>query len=399
MPFPSSRAAFLLSAFACGSVLANGQQHPIRTGVEVVVIDALVVDRDGNPVTTLTPADFTVTIDGKSRNIAQALLVQYSTAGARMPSASSAGEPRLAERRRFIIGVDEQSFAPGAAKAAMEAARRFVDRLSPDDLVGVYRYPGGKAASEITTDHAAVRKALDSIVGMLDPPASVYNLSKSEITDISSGDTDALTRIVERECPTGSGAVACRRDIRAEAVTLASYMEMQVAASLTGLRGLIRGLAEVGGRKTLVLVSGGLFTSDRSGGRVNMGSEIRELGREAAQANVTLYALHMDSSFIDAFSTRRGITPTLFRDGNALAAGLEMAAGAAGGAVFRVQTGNGDAAFTRVLRENSAQYLLSVEVLPSDRDGDAHAIRVRVNKRGTTVRSRATVVVPRATLP
>jgi hypothetical protein len=74
-----------------------------------------------------------------------------------------------------------------------------------------------------------------------------------------------------------------------------------------------------------------------------------------------------------------------------------MAAGAAGGAVFRVQAGNGDSAFERVLRENSAHYLLSVEVIPADRDGAAHAIRVRVNKRGTTVRSRATVIVPRAT--
>jgi hypothetical protein len=73
-----------------------------------------------------------------------------------------------------------------------------------------------------------------------------------------------------------------------------------------------------------------------------------------------------------------------------------MAAGAAGGAVFRVQAGNGDSAFERVLRENSAHYLLSVEVIPADRDGAAHAIRVRVNKRGTTVRSRATVIVPRA---
>ncbi len=369
----------LLSAWTCGIVLASGQQQPIRTGVEVVVIDAQVVDRDGNPVTALTPADFDVTIDGKRRNVADAVLVQYLIARELIPGTSGCGEPRAGERRRFILAVDEQSFAPGAAKAAMEAARRFVDRLSPDDLVGLYTYPGGGTSGELTTDYAAVRKGLDRIVGMLEPPPTVYNLSKSEITDISSGDADALTRVAARECATGGSS--CRRGIHADAVALAGYMEMQLAANLTGLRGLIHGLAEIEGRKTLVLVSGGLFASDRSGGRVNMGSEIRELGREAAQANVTVYALHMDSSFIDAFATKRGITPTLFRDANSLAAGLEMAAGAAGGAVFRVQAGNGDSAFERVLRENSAHYLLSVEVMPGDRDGAAHAIRVRVNKR------------------
>jgi VWFA-related protein len=287
------RTAFLIAAWTCGSILASGQQ-PIRTGVEVVVIDAQVVDREGNPVAALTPTDFDVTIDGKRRNVANAALVQYSTARVLTPGTSSTGEPRAGERRRFILAVDEQSFAPGAAKAAMEAARRFVDQLAPDDLVGLYTYPGGGTSGELTTDHA-VRKGLDRIVGMLDPPPSVYNLSKSEITDISSGDAEALMRVAARECSTGGSS--CRRGIHADAVALAGYMEMQLAASLAGLRGLIGGLAEIEGRKTLVLVSGGLFASDRSGGRVNMGSEIRELGREAAQANLTLYALHLGHQF------------------------------------------------------------------------------------------------------
>jgi hypothetical protein len=107
----------------------------------------------------------------------------------------------------------------------------------------------------------------------------------------------------------------------------------------------------------------------------------------------------LDSSFIDAFATKRGITPALFRDGNALAAGLENIAGAAGGAVFRVQAGSGNAAFDRVLRENSAYYLLSVEVEPGDRDGRAHAIQVKASQRGATVRSRAAVLVPRTHAP
>ena len=297
------------------------------------------------------------------------------------------------DRRQFMLAVDEHSFAPGAAMAAVRAAGRLIERLAPTDLVGLYAFPSGARSAEFTTNHASVRKSLDRVVGRLTPPTTGYSLSQSEITDISSGDTEALSRVAAREC--AGGGNSCRRGIYSDAVSFAGYQEMQLAASLTGLRGLIRGLAEVSGRKTLVLVSGGLFASDRSGGRVNMGSEIRELGREAAQANITLYALHMDSSFIDAFATKRGITPTLFRDSNALAAGLENIAGAAGGAVFRIQAGSGDSAFDRVLRENSAYYLLSVEVEPGDRDGRAHAIKVQVSQRGATVRSRSVVVVPK----
>ena len=121
------------------------------------------------------------------------------------------------------------------------------------------------------------------------------------------------------------------------------------------------------------------------------------MGREAARANTTLYALHMDTNFIDSFTQRGGPPSTLFRDTAALAAGLEQVAGAAGGAVIRIQGGTGDYAFDRVLRENSAYYLLGVELAPADRDGEPHGIKVRVRPRGATVRSRTTVIVPKGT--
>jgi hypothetical protein len=103
----------------------------------------------------------------------------------------------------------------------------------------------------------------------------------------------------------------------------------------------------------------------------------------------------MDTSFLDAFSERRGPSPTLLRDSGSLAAGLEMVAGAAGGALIRVQAGTGDSAFQRVLRENAAYYVLGVEPAPEDRDGEAHAIRVRVKPHDLMVRSRTQVIIPR----
>ena len=171
----------------------------------------------------------------------------------------------------------------------MEAARRIVDRLLPDDLVGLYTYPGGGTSGELTTGHAAVRKGLDRIMGMLEPPPTVYNLRKSEITDISSGDADALTRVAARHHPYPFFAMATH-------------------------------------------------------------------------------------------------SPPAWRWPPVLRAERSSACR--------------PATVTRPSREffaRTAHYLLSVEVMPGDRDGAAHAVRVRVNKRGLTVRSRATVVVPRAT--
>ena len=384
--------ATLLVGLCSVAHIGAEQDTRLRVDVELVLVDTLVVDRQGAPIVGLQSTDFDVSVGGRRRKVVSAGWVNHKHDGERGQTGGGAPMVEMSERRRFMLAVDEHSFAPGAAKAAMQAAGRFIERLSPTDLVGLYTFPSGAGSAEFTTDHAGVRKSLDRVVGMLELPPTTFNLSRSEITDISSGDTEALNRVAAREC--GPGRITCRRDLYAEAVSLAGYMEIQLASSLSGLRGLIRGLGDVDGRKSLVLVSGGLFTSDRSGGRVNMGSEIRELGREAAQANSNLYVLHMDSSFMDAFATRRGITPTLFRDSNALAAGLEMVAGAAGGAVYRVQAGNGDFAFDRVLRETSAHYVVGVEVDASDRDGKPHPITVRVRQRGATVRHRAFVIIP-----
>lgn len=387
-----------LAILSASGAAQEPQQPPvIRSGVELVLVDVQVVDRRGTPITTLRPEDFEVTLDRRRRRVVSAELVRHSSAeisepGSGPPAAPADGDGP-ARGRRFVLAIDEHSFRAASARAAMHAAGRFIDQLQPDDLVGLYTYPTGAAHSPLTDDHAAVRRALAGVTGLLDLPMARFNLSRSEVVDISSGDMDVLNRVAQRVC--GPRSPTCRQQVRDEAVSMAGYFEMQVAQSLGGLRNLFDGLAKLEGRKTLVIVSGGLFTSDRATGRVNMASEIRQAGREAAASNTNIYVLHMDSSFIDAFSERRGPSPTLLRDSGGLAAGLEHIADTAGGALIRVQAGTGDTAFQRVLRENSAYYLLGVAPEPEDRDGEAHEIRVRVRLRGATVRSRAQVIVPR----
>jgi hypothetical protein len=138
------------------------------------------------------------------------------------------------------------------------------------------------------------------------------------------------------------------------------------------------------------------MASDRVGARPDVGGLISELGRQAARVNAILYVLHLDNSFIDAFSAKGGgARPSVMRESGVLGAGLDRMAGTAGGALIRVEAGTGDYAFDRVLRETSAHYLLGVEALPVDRDGELHTINVRVNRRNTDVRHRRFVVIPR----
>lgn len=391
--------AFVMTLTVHGAAMAGQQpRRPvIRSGVELLVVDVQVVDRQGLPILTLGPDDFEVTIDRKPRRVASAQLVRHTTADvapAAKPSAPRDMVPVTAmDGRRFILAIDEHSFRPASVPAAMHAATRFIDQLQPNDLVGLYTYPTGAVHSDLTNDHAAVRTLLGRVTGLLDVPAGRYSISKSEAIDIASGVRETLARVVRREC--GRAEPLCSQSIQQDSISFAAYFEMQVSQSLAGLRHLFSGLKKLEGRKTLVIVSGGLFTSDSATGRAKMAGDIRAVGLEAAASNTNLYVLHMDSSFLDAFSERRGPSQTLFRDSGQMAAGLEVLADAGGGALIRVEAGTGDGAFGRVLRENSAYYLLGVEPDPADRDGGAHTVQVRVRGRGLTVRSRKQVVVPK----
>jgi VWFA-related protein len=350
-------------------------------------VDVQVVDRQGQPIATLGTDQFDVSIDGRPRRVVSADLVQYSA------GAFKGKTPR--PPRIFVLAVDETSFRSYSARAARQAAAGFIDRLEPDDVVGIYPYPVSTQDLNLSHDHAAVKKSLDRVVGRLEPPHTQFSLSLPEMIDITANDSGVLAKVRQRECaPSNQG---CPEQLQLEATALARFAETQVTGSLNGLRTLLRALASLQGRKTMVVISGGLPASERAGSRPDIRHETEICGQFATVANANLYVLHMDTSFLDAFSSSapRLNAEALFRDSSALAAGLELVSGAAGGALFRVQASTADSAFARLARETSAYYALGVEPADADRDGKLHAIHVNVKERGATVRSRATVIIPR----
>lgn len=387
--------------FVLPILLFLAQQPPqlprptFETGVDVVLVDVHVVDKQGGPILDLKPEEFEVQISGKRRRITTLQLVNYGRPldGSPAPRVFTDPVDVPRPRRMYVLAVDEHSLHIGNAQAAVEAAERFIDELQPDDLVGLHAYPTGRAQHDLTSDHASVRRELRNITGLFDEPSSRFNLSPSEVIDIANGSRDVSTAVLKRQC--GSSMPGCSiRDIETEATSLAGFMEMKVSQSVGGLRALVRGLAAVPGRKILVLVSGGLVNTDRSGGRANASAEMSSLGHEAARSNVSVFALHLDWSFITAQASRGGMRTSYFRDSNMAATGLERIAGSAGGTVMRVYGTAPEAAFDRVMRETSAHYLLGVEASDADKPGHVQTIRVTVKRRGAQVRSRTQLVVP-----
>ncbi|HEX6976586.1 MAG TPA: VWA domain-containing protein [Vicinamibacterales bacterium] len=381
------------------ALLAQAQTPPkITSGVEILAVDVQVVDKQGFPFPRLGPGDFEVSIDGRRRRVLSADIIKHvGPQNTRTPSIPEEEEP-AADRpaptgRLFVVAVDEHSFPSGAAKAAMEAVRRFVENLRPDDLVGLYAYPTSGVQVDLTSHHASILPGLDRITGLYEAPRGEFHMSLTEISDISSGDGSTLAQVVTRECRTQD--TSCSRRVRGEAQSFATFYEAQVAQSLNGLYQLFQALARIPQKKTVVLVSGGLIANDRPGGRPNLNAETTNVGRAAALANINLFVLHMDSSFLDAYSSGTRVSSSLMSDTAMTARGLEMIAGAGGGSVVRVEAGTADAALERLTRETSVYYLLGLEVTDAERDGRVHSIQVRVKQRGAIVRNRTGVVIPR----
>jgi VWFA-related protein len=393
----SLAAAFAL-ALGVPIIAQQGQVPVFKSGVDLIQVDVQVVDHDGRPTLSLGADQFNVQIDGKRRQVTSASLVRYSLSNPggvqRYFADSHATAEHPPQGRLFILAIDQLSFSLPDSRIAGQVARAFIDRLQPDDLVGLYIYPGSSHLN-FTHERASVRQALGKVAGLQNRMVSEFHLSLSEIIDITAADALTLGKVVARECRPNDPL--CIQRVQGEAFQLGAMAEAQNAFDLDGLGGLLGSLRYVPGRKTMVLLSGGMLASDRGNGRPDQRARTQLLGREAAEADTNLYIVHLDNSFLNAYAADAPTVDltTQFRDSSVMRQGLENMADAAGGAVFRVEAGTPDSVFDRVMLETSAYYLLGVDVADADRDGKPHFITVHVNQRGATVRNRPMVVIPK----
>jgi len=400
------------------------QTPTFRAAVDYIAVDVQVIDRDGRPVDQLGPEKFDVSIGGKRRRVVSAAFVRNAPTDGVAPqatprpggaarSAAAATEPT---GRTFMVAIDESSLDIAESRGAAGAVAAFIKQLEPNDLVGVYSYPLGPRFRP-TRNHAELISRLTGVVGSRRSVGGEYHLTPLEVVDITaqmskSGAvesqtgfalasvdlTDTLARVQQREC---TGDPRCLVSVQQEALSMAFEYEAQANRSLHGLRGLVSGLADLPGRKTVVVLSGGIVASDRLGGRPDVGELPKLLGQEAARANIAIYALHLDSSFLQMISARSAKSDFIVnsddRNSEILRKLMVDFSAASGGAFIPVLLGSGDEVLRRVLRETSAHYLLAVQADEADRDGKIRELRVKVKEKDIVVRSRMWVVVPKRT--
>jgi len=351
-----------LSLVAAAAV--HAQQPQFKSSIERILVDVQVIDAQGRPLENLVAGDFEIRFNRQPRTIATVQFVRSAAldtpAGGQVASrgftTADVNGGFGAGGRDFIIAVDESSFRASEAPAAIRAAQGFVEHLAPEDRVGLFTYPAYPNLFPLTPDHRQVWRQLGRVMGTLSPPSSRFHLTPLEVVDIEAGDSELVKQIAKRECLPGIWQGECLKSIPGDANSVASQYESNTQACMNALRLLFSALDQDPQRKTVVIVSGGMFASDRVGGRPDMTSLVETLGEDAARADANIYVLHLDSSFLNAFSASNAGGPStsaarsLMRQSSALALSLDRLAGASGGTLVRVEPGSEDRAFQRILR-------------------------------------------------
>jgi len=268
--------------------------------------------------------------------------------------------------------------------ASAKAANGLIDRLAPSDRIAVAGFGYGAPATPFTADRERVKRAISRMVGQRQSGRSVdvgHSIALVEAQMIEKGDRSTLESVQQRECQTAGNSPGaqemCRAQVELEAHSMAQDANRDADQTTQTLRDLFAGLRMIDAPKTLILISEGFVLNDEA--------LIVDLGRMAAEARTSLYALKLDNELFDITDSRAPVNP--FADRQARAEGLELLAGAARGALFTV-AGTGTTLFERIESELSGYYLLGVESDAKDKDGRSHSIRIDVPRRGALVRSR-----------
>jgi VWFA-related protein len=382
------RAGLLIPiAVALASISVIGQQPPaFRAGVEAVVLDVSVLDRDRRPVRGLTAADFTIVEDGRPQAIQTFsavdipdVIVQDTTPWMREIVPDVRSNEEFKDGRVVVLVLDDATPMPAPDVLRAKAlARRTIEALGPRDLAAVVFALNTAAGQEFTQDRARLLASVEKFNGAIDYMPG----------------------------PTRDGG---SRNVAFDAFNPSAATLYQAAIhSLTTVAEYLTALPER--RKALVYVSVGVpLEFDAAGpAEVTAGAgdaesitrqlikELQDAFRAAQRANVAIYGL--DPGGLRAPNEGGVRSADEGNPGRVNRAFLETVALNTGGFVV-ANTNEPGAGISQILEENSSYYLAGYVPANPRADGKFRRIEVRVNRPGVTVRARNGYFEPRASKP
>ena len=395
-------AAGLMLATALATAQAPTPEVTFKVEVNYVEEDVRVVDRDGNFVRGLKQEDFQVFEDGKPQKVQTFGLVDIPNTRPRKPlylgpdalpiEPDVAVNKQVLDGRLYLIVLDDYHVAPLRSQQVRNLARRFVlEKLGPDDQAAVVVTSGlTRASQDFTQNRRLLLEAIDNFVGQKMPSAGVArNESKSREMDAQGRPTDDA-----------GDPIAIDPANRYVADDRANERMFQARQALNSLRSIAEWMSAIQGRrKAIIYVSEGadfnLFDIFTGGDPSNFNfenfnmiqTETWDTVSAASRSNVQIYSVDprglstMAQEDIEIGGLAAGAynlgPKQLVQELQSSQDNLRVLSEETGGIAF-VGRNDFDAAFDRIVQENSSYYVLGYYSTNERRDGKLRNITVRV---------------------
>lgn len=301
-------AALLASPLALGAAPQASQQTPptaptFPSGVEVVTVDAVVLDKRGTPIVGLTRDDFKVSEEGRPQTITsfEAVVLPESEAAPPPTRSRVSTNVEAAPRpeRSFVLIFDNAHMGPINANKAREALAGFLHSLRDGDQITVVPTAGGAWwSARMPEGYEDLRLFLDRLKGQRLPDNSASRLSDFEAMQIYfDRDPNIQAQVARRFYENGVIADLSVNNtdlnvnpgqllIRARATEVYQNSLNRNQATLKVLERAVASLTATKGRKSVIMVSEG-FVRDPTM------REFEAVTRAARQADAAIY-------FVDA---------------------------------------------------------------------------------------------------
>lgn len=353
----------------CAAALSAQSGPVIQTETREVLVDAIVTAKNGAYVGDLSAKDFRVWQDGKEQTIRGFSLES--------PSSSS-------EMRSLVLFFDETSMEPRDQAALRQTASDFIDaEAGPNHRMALVTFNGSIRIAQNFTDNAGrLKDALHQ--------ASFHGLAASPADSDNSHDPSRAeeARAVGRG---GTGLVSI----------------FGARSMIAALAGLGRSLGVLPGRKIVIVFAGTLpsFSDSKS--------EVRNAVDEANKSGVAFYAVDVRPVFTqsdpgeiqDTPASRPSRMPGPFGGGGGAqgdpdADNSSVPASGVSGQQILFDLAGGTGGFvvhnTSDLRDGlqsigqeQDHYYVLTYVPPESKEGACHTLKVKVDRKQTTVRSRS----------
>ena len=312
----------------------------LKVPVEVVVVNAIVTDRDGNPITDLTVDDFEVLENRKKQTIQSFSQENYQS-------------PQIPDKPRLLsLVIDDLTYPPtGTLNRTVQAIRGFVKRrLRANDYISIMTASGGYFVP-FTQDRELLLTEIDQLHKKLD---------SSRPARLLVGPQSRIRRLLD------------------------------------ALRAHIRSLGSVEAQKSLVLFSGGFL-------HLGLHYDLERLVDMALKTGVilnTIQATGMETSPMYDVSEETTLFQSLLMTDHLMQLrriALEYLAKATGGIHFK---DNDDlvAGLRQVVDQQFSYYVLSYATPPKKPDGRYYRLRVKVSRSGVRVTHRKGFYAPKERL-